>query len=109
MVVKYWPPQDGSEIFDFIHDQPIEAQRKIITAIRRLREHGYDLMNSTYLTKLRGYPLYELRVKFGRILYRIILAIKKGVAWLLLPFKKREGEETPIRRIETALQRSKLI
>jgi len=109
MDVKYWPPQDGLVILSFIQDQPLDAQRKIINAIRRLREHGYNLMNSSYLTKLKGYPLYELRVKFGRILYRIILAIKKGIAWLLVPFTKKEGEETPVRHIETALKRSKLI
>ena len=108
--VKYWKSGTGEcPVLDFIRGEPIKAQEKIEWQIDRLRRYGLTLLGTTdFVKKLKGYDLYELRIKVKRVLYRIIFVIKRSVAWLLVLFKK-QGDKTPKQYLNSALSRASQI
>ena len=59
------------------------------------------------MKKLKGYDLYELRIKFNNAIYRILLMIVETSSWLLHIFIKKT-DYTPQKEIDIALVRRKL-
>lgn len=110
MDVEYWEDGRGlCPVEEFILVQPSRAQSKIIEVVGHLEEFGLSLQaQGPLFQKLRGYDLYELRIKVSRVLYRVFVVIDGSTAWLVHIFKKQSAQ-TPKRHIETALARQSLI
>ena len=109
MEVVYWETNRGrSPVLEFIIEQQPKARVKIQKVIDYFEERGKALIHSTYLTSLSGHDLYELRIRFTNVFYRIFVVIKDTVAWLVHGFKKKTNE-TPQKEISVALKRKALI
>lgn len=110
MEIEFWETSSGrSPVEEFITELPAKTQEKIVWAIDKLETYGTKLVHEgKLLVKLVGYNLYELRVKINKIFYRILLVFIGTTAWLLHAFKKKTNN-TPIKEINTALGRSKLL
>ena len=109
MTVIFWTNTSGrNPVGDFIESEstPIKARKKIIRMLKLLEKYGTKLLHSGYLEKLKGYDLYELRIKFSGVAYRISCFIREATCWLLHIFKKKSGH-TPQRHINTALERKR--
>lgn len=100
--VKFWKSSSGKvPVMDSIMSLTEEMQYKVWWKIRRLEIRGAKLVHDgSHMKKLKGYCLYELRIK----LYRILLVFINGTAWLLHMFVKRM-KRTPKKEIERALRR----
>jgi hypothetical protein len=94
MEVKFWGTESGREpVYKFLKRQPPTAFARIMKELEYLEKQGLDLLvNPNKLKTLTGYKnLYELRIDFKGVFYRIIFCIDKGIAWLLLAFKKKDN------------------
>lgn len=100
--VKFWKSSSGKvPVVDSIMNLTEEMQYKVWWKIRRLEIRGAKLVHDgSHMKKLKGYCLYELRIKF----YRILLIIINGTAWLLHMFIKKM-RRTPEKEIKIALRR----
>ena len=98
----------STPVIDFMLEQPADARARMQKSIDFFEKHGLKLLGTHYLKKLHGCELYELRIRFNKIAYRIIFSVVNKVAWLLHAFKKTSNG-TPQRHIETALNRAKNI
>lgn len=108
LTIEFWEVSSGnSPVVDRIESLPIKAKEKVYWVIKLLRKRGTALMYTKFMTKLEGFDLYELRVLFQGIWYRILFIIKNSIACLLHMFEK-EGNRTPIREIKKALVRAEL-
>ena len=98
MEVKYWTATHTHDyIAEFIEAQPTKMQKKIFRDLELVEQYGICFAN---VKKLRGYKMHEIKIKT----YRIICAMRGTVCWLLHIFIKKSNN-TPIRELETALQR----
>lgn len=107
MEVRYWKTSTGrSPVVEFIAKQPDRAAQRIMKSIKHFADQGMNLLAYSDKVKgLTGYKgLYELRVDFRGVFYRIIFCIVRGTAYLLLAFKKK-GNQTRPTYIKTALTR----
>lgn len=109
MTVDFWEnPSGRSPVEEFIESLPLKAQKKIVKILELLEKHDTKLMFSGYMKKLKGYDLYELRIVFSKVYYRILFVIIDSACILLHAFTKK-SDDTPVREIETALARAKQI
>lgn len=110
MDIDYWEDGRGRcPVEEFIAEQPPKAQEKILGQIELLEELGLQLLGKTdFLSRLKGYDLYELTIKVSRVLYRIFLVIRDNKAWLVHVFKK-QSKKTPQKEIKTAIGRKYII
>jgi phage-related protein len=107
MEIKFWENKSKrAPVFEFIERQQPNEKQRIMKSIDHFAEQGMNLLFSpTKMKNLNGHRnLYELRIDFKGMFYRIIFCIIKGVAYLLTAFKKK-ANNTPIRHIKTALIR----
>jgi phage-related protein len=111
MEVKYWTTaSERPAVFEFIESQPPDAAQRLMKSVEHLAEQGMNLLMVPSRAKhLRGYAdLYELKVDYKGIFYRIIFCVKHGIAYLLLAFKKKTNS-TPMKHIRTALSRQQAV
>ncbi len=111
MDVAYWQTESRRmPVYDFIKRQPNEAAQRIMKNVEHFAEQGLGLLTSPGKVKaLSGYPdLYELKIDFRGVFYRIIFCVTRGIAHLLLAFKKKSNH-TPLQYIKTALARQRLL
>lgn len=107
METELWENDSGrSPVDDFTWDQPPKARAKILWVIVFFEEKGLDLLFTDFLTKLQGYKLFELKILYGGVYYRIFLVIVDDIAWLLHAFKKKT-DHTPPKEIKVALGRAR--
>lgn len=109
MDVESWPPgEDESVVMDYVSTLPAKTQKKIVRTLGLLEKYGRDflLFNTKYLKKLRGYELYEIRIEWEKVCYRILCLIVKTTCWLLHIFVKKSNK-TPKREINIAIDRAK--
>lgn len=105
MTVEFYTTASGrNPVGEFIESSPVKARKKIIRTLELLEKYGTKLLYSGFLEKLRGYELYQLRIKFGGVIYRILCIIVGATCWLLHIFKKKSNH-TPQKEINTALRR----
>ena len=103
MEIKFWENKSNrAPVFEFIESQEANNKQRIMKSVDHFAQQGMNLLFSPSKMKaLSGYRnLYELRIDFKGMFYRII----KGVAYLLTAFKKK-ANNTPSRHIKTALIR----
>lgn len=109
MDVQMWENESGRcPVSEFIEQLPAKTQNKIIWCIDLLEEHGLELLNTKFMSKLHGYELYELRVFFNKVWYRILFPLIGQTFWFVHIFTKKSNE-TPKYEIDTATNRVALI
>ena len=111
ITVKYHETTPGKKpAYEFIDGQPPESISKIVWEMRLLEKYGlFFMMNDRdSVKKIHRFPMYELRVKVKRVLYRFIFVIKGEVAWFLSGFAKKT-DKIPPNEIKIALERAKRI
>lgn len=107
MEITYWQSESWrTPVLEFIEKQPAQAKQRIMKTIVHFSEQGMNLLSTPnkmkQLTSFRN--LYELKIDFKGVFYRIIFCIVRGAAYLLTAFKKKDNR-TPAVHIKTALTR----
>lgn len=109
MNVYLWESPSGKRpVGDFILGLSVKAQEKIKWVLDLFEEQGLRLIYTKHLEKLKGYDLYELRIEFNKVFYRIFLIIIETSSWLLHMFIKKSNH-TPQKEIDIALKRSQTV
>jgi len=111
MEVRFWETESGRRpVYKFVNDQPPEAFARIAKDIDHLEQRGLKLLaNPKKFAPLPPYRgLYELKIDFKGVFYRIILCVVRGVAHLLVAFKKKDNR-TRRSHIKTALARQRIV
>lgn len=86
-----------------------KASAKIVKVLDLLEEKGLDFMlKSKFIDKFKEEDLYEIRVEFNKIQYRIIGVFEKYKFYLLHGFIKK-SQKTPNKDLKCAIQRSKIL
>jgi len=98
----FFAKDDGSApLLDWLDQLPTKVQDKCIVRIERLKRLGYELRRPN-ADQLRD-GIYELRVRYGHVNYRILYFFHKGCAVISHGFIKKDV--VPQREIELALAR----
>lgn len=108
MEIELWQTLSGrSPVLEFINSQPPRAKQRIMKSVDHLQEQGIALLvNKRKFEKITGYThLYELKMNFQGVAYRIICSVKNNVAKLLTAFKKKD-QKTRMQNIKLAIERS---
>ena len=109
MEIRFWTNQRGGlPVSGSIESLPEKPREKVFWVLELLEKHGTKLMHTKHMDKLKGYDLYELRIKYNRVLYRILVVIINTTSWLLHMFIKK-SRHTPPNEINIALRRSELL
>jgi phage-related protein len=101
--VVFYKDDDGSvPVLKFIEEVPDRAKVKIIAALERLREMGFQLRRpeADYLEN----GIYELRIKLGHVNYRVLYFFHRNVAAVLSNGFTKEDRIPPI-EIKRAIER----
>lgn len=93
---------------NYIYSLPDKkAVKKIERRLELIEKYGFNFRTySGTMTKLHGYNLYEIKIDFNHMFYRILCVFRGAECWLLNMFAKKENK-TPLQEIRTALQRAK--
>lgn len=82
---------------------PVGVHKKFNKYVQMLKRYGLEpLRRAGYVVKLRGYELYELIVDY----FRVLFVVRAEACYFLHVFKKKRND-TPIREIQTALNRAR--
>jgi len=103
IVEGYQDAQGHRPVDEFIDALPAKERARIIRTIELLKTYGADL-RMPYARHLKG-KLWELRISFGRLDYRVLYFARAGRRFVLLHIFKKKTQKTPRREIETALRR----
>ena len=102
VAVLFYREADAVPVLDWLDEQSADAQDRCTAAIVRLSEQGHTARRP--LIENLGSGIYELRVKLGRVNYRILFCFSGRTAVLLTNGFTKE-REVPVGEIEIALQR----
>lgn len=111
MEVYYWQNESGRmPVYEFVTEQSPDARQRIMKTVEYLADRGLKLMISpSRMKQFKGYKnLYELKIDWRGIFYRIIFCVVNGAAHLLVAFKKKDNRTTE-RYIKTALNRQRAL
>lgn len=104
MTVEVWTSSGTQDhVGEFIEELPAKTQKKIIRDLELVEKYGTRFAN---MKKLKGNGLYEIKIRYNKIAYRIFCVIRDASCWLLHAFVKKSNS-TPLREISTALYRSR--
>lgn len=109
MDIKFWQTSSGRlPVLSFIEAETPNVKKRLMDSLDHFEQQGLNLLiNKKKLEKLTGYKhLYELKIRFQGVAYRIICHVKNGLAYLVHAFKKKT-EKTRKQDIELAHERSK--
>lgn len=97
MEIEFWLGSNKHNYVDnFIRSQSKQIKRKILRDLELIKKYGHF----EHTKKIRGYNLYEIKIKSCRI----FCTIKGSTCWLLHGFIKKSNK-TPIKELETANKR----
>ena len=104
--VEYFTTSSGRcPVKYFIFHQPRQTRNKLLEVIDYFQEFSFQLPTH-YLKRLSGTnKLWELRIRYQKIHYRIFLAQINTSKAVLLHIITKKTNKTPIIDIKTALQR----
>jgi phage-related protein len=95
-------------VHEFLMQLNEKVHKKIQRTLELIESHQEGtVINSGVLKKMKGYEkfnLYEIRISYQRIKYRILCCIKKSTLYLVHIFKKTT-QKTPLKEINTAISR----
>ncbi len=104
--VKFFQTARGDyPVKKFAEEQEVTIRAKIVSSVDLLTNYG-PYLKPPYNKKLRD-KLYELRIS-GKLAVRIFYTIAHNEYYLLHAFKKK-SQKTPIKELQTALDRMKEI
>src|SRR3989344_4355794 len=104
MTVETWTLSGTKDyVGEFIDELPAKTQKKFVRDFELVEKYGTQFIN---MKKLEGNGLYEIRVRYNKIAYRILCVVRGATCWLLHAFIKKSNK-TPLRDIGTALARMK--
>lgn len=96
----------GTEFWDFYNHQRPEVQGKIDWIIGLVRT--LEMIPEKFFKHLEGTDgLYEIRIRFGRDIFRIICFFDQGNLIILLNGFQKKSVKTPKREIEKAARLKK--
>lgn len=103
-------PNGVSPVADFIFNLNDKPHKKILRTFELFEADPFAFMKySGVLRKMSGYEQYDLwefRIIFDKIKYRILCSIKKTKCYLVHVFIKT-SQKTPAREINIAIERIK--
>ncbi len=108
--VEFWVSEDGKNpVGEFIENlENPKAQKKILTTLGYCETFEItQLYRAEILEKInyRGNVLYEVRILFNKIAYRIICVIRGATIWLLHAIIKKR-DKIPPHELEVAQNRA---
>lgn len=108
--IDYWELNPSSSpVLDFISEvKPEAARARIQKTIEYLGDQGMHLLTNPKIFKKIAKNLYELRVNWGSIAYRILVVVKEKIAYLVHAFRKKTNKISQ-RHIKLAIQRRNII
>ena len=87
---------------NFIDGLSPKAKKKVFRDLELVEKYGTPFAN---MVKLKGYKMYEIKIKFDKIAYRIFCFVKNSICWLLHMFMKKSNQ-TPQKELNTAWNRA---
>ena len=111
MEVEFYCSAGGENYVGSFIDSLLDkkAAKKIIRRLESVEEHGISILtHSGTMRKIHNYRngIFEIKIDFNNVFYRITYVIRAGTCWLLSIFAKKDNK-TPLQQIRTALQRAK--
>lgn len=104
-VVFYTPKRKKSPISEFLDNCKVSLRAKIIRQLKYVQEFGLTPAVPN-LRKLKGTPLWELRI-LGKDNVRIICAKIRNRQIVILHIFRKKKQKTPTRELNIALGRYK--
>lgn len=103
----YTKENNDTPVMDFIQSLPVKLQAKIYREIDLLEEFGINLgyPHTSCLKGNNNHGLWELRIKFGSDISRILYFLPVKRKFVLLHGFIKKSDETPDRELETARKR----
>jgi phage-related protein len=99
--VQYFRTEGGREpVAEWIDNRPLRQQAKLLWALERLSESGYQL-GPPWLKRLDD-EIRELRVRMRECLARVLFYERSPRAYVLLHAFAKKTERTPPRMLQTA-------
>lgn len=106
--ITFWTNSGGNApVIDDIEALPVKPREKVYWTIKLLKTKGTALMRTEFLNKIEDSDLFELRIRYQKVWYRILLIIHKGIACLLHMFKKKKNK-LPLKELKIAQKRAGL-
>jgi len=101
--VLYYKTDKNNPVKEFINSLDLKTNAKILKILYYVENYGLESVSS-YIKKLSGSPLWEIRI-LGKTNVRILFALyEKGTVWVLHGFIKKT-KKTPRNELKTALDR----
>src|SRR3989338_8037243 len=108
MEIIFWKnDNDKQPVIDFIKRLEVKTQKKVFFVLGIIEKYGTMAWNN-YFEKLKGYPLYEVRIQFNKKWHRMFCKVEGDRCYLVHGFFKKSNK-TPAREIKTAVERTKQI
>ena len=107
---EFWEaPDRACPVRDFLESvgrANVKAHAKLVRSIDLMEEKGLQfMMQNGFVDKFKYVDVYEIRVEFNKIQYRILGVLRGSIFYLLLGFIKK-GQKTPTKYLETAVMRA---
>ena len=104
--IIYYESFKEKPVVEFIINQFPKEQAKILREIDLLKNFGLSL-GMPHIRKVKNTELWELRIKHGNNIFRILFKDLDNNTYLLLHGFQKKQEKIPKREIDTALKRLK--
>jgi phage-related protein len=106
-VINYWRnPLGKSPVEKYIDDIDNKDERaEILTTLKGIQEYGTEAVGVEF-RQLEG-KLWELKIRTHGSQHRIFYIVMKGNEMILLHAFLKKTPRTPLKEIETAMQRMK--
>ncbi len=101
--VEYYQENDSAPVVDFISERSPKEQAKILREIDLLEEFGLFL-GMPHIRKIVNTELWELRIRLGTNIFRILFKDVDNKFILLHGFQKKT-DKVPKKEINIALRR----
>jgi len=106
---RYYKTSSRMPAYEYIKKQDDISVDRITKEMERLDKYGLDFaLRDRTVKKIHPHPIYELRVKVGRLKHRLLFTIKEQILWYVSGFMKKTSK-TPKNEIDTAVKRAKEI
>ncbi len=101
--IIYYDENNKIPVFEFILERAPKEQAKILREIDLLEEFGLS-MGLPHVRKIINSELWELRIRFGTNIFRILFK-ELDNGYLLLHIFQKKTNKTPKKEIGVALKR----
>lgn len=103
--IIYYDENNKVPVLEFILERAPKEQAKILREIDLLEEFGLSL-GLPHVRKIKNSDFWELRIRLGSNIFRILFKELEN-SYLLLHIFQKKTDKTPNREIDVALKRLK--